>query len=170
MWTHIPKAYPEKPQNTSWNSVVHSLSWLWPETENSFQKGNLGIGHISSLVKPFIVTVSQFQAQCWIKGSSFSMNLGFSEATPRVTFRKMPPAGASPLAWNIIDIKKKQQRRNIQSTGVISQCPNKTTWSLGASDMEMAQRGQHRQDREKDARRGCEDSNKLPFKQWNQWT
>lgn len=105
MWTHIPKAYPEKPQNTSWNSVVHSLSWLWPETENSFKKGNLGIGHISSLVKPFIVTVSQFQAQCWIKGSSFSMNLGFSEATPRVTFRKTPPAGASPLAWNISILK-----------------------------------------------------------------
>lgn len=42
----------------------------------------------------------------WIKGSSFSMNLGFSEATPRVTFRKTPRAGALPLPWNILILKK----------------------------------------------------------------
>lgn len=42
--------------------------------------------------------------------------------------------------------------------------PNETTWSLAASDMEMVQRGST--DRtEKDARRGCLDSNKIPFKQ-----
>lgn len=94
---------------TNWHSVVHSLSWLWPETFKTVSKrepwhrSHLLVGQTFNYDSKSVSRT----VLLWNKGSSFSMNLGFSEATPRFTFRKTPRAGALPLPWNILIFKNK---------------------------------------------------------------